>query len=149
MEDRYSGPINRRQRIYTGRKYTGISIIYVYYSMYNICAVVHTTNSCSSSVLLYYCSSSVTAYCILYTVYCVSSDSSVRCMQLAYTHYCIYYTYIRLYMYMYIQDPEAEVAKKAAQLDEMRQKIVRGYIDGGGVGGHNSDEDDYNLDSDD
>ena len=33
----------------------------------------------------------------------------------------------------------------------MRQKIVRGYMDGGGVGvgGHNSDEDYYNLDSDD
>ena len=26
VEDRYSGPINRRQRIYTGRKYTGIFI---------------------------------------------------------------------------------------------------------------------------
>ena len=50
-------------------------------------------------------------------------------------------------MYMYIQDPEAEVAKKAARLDELRQKIARGYMDGGG--GHNSDEDDYNLDSDD
>ena len=40
VEDRYSGPINRRQRIYTSRKYTGIYIfMYIYYIVYVIFVV--------------------------------------------------------------------------------------------------------------